>query len=228
MTLAVGQAALGRRIAALIAAVRDRRPAARLDRRPASFAHDPADRLAAFGRHRRLQPQLAAARLHLGDPAAPQHDESLAAEKIVGAAFDDPRQRRVAAVVDLIEDRPVGLAQIDGHEHPKSAENSTLPAAFLRRELQIDDLLVGRVRRIEGKMHDAGPLLVRARVAPRLPAGIGLALGDFPADDFGGDDAGDAKPTSDSNTRKASTTNMGGLPKSARGTCAERVQAANQ
>ena len=85
------------------------RPAARPDRRSARCGRcrGSAGRLrVASGACRRM---LAIARLHLGDPAAPQHDESLPAKKIVRAAVDDPRRGRIAAVVHFVEDGPVGL-----------------------------------------------------------------------------------------------------------------------
>src|SRR5262249_53952563 len=95
----------------------------------------------------------------------------------------------VAAVVDIVENRPVALGRILGRQDVEVGRELDLAGAVARREIQVDDRLIARVLGIDGEADDARDFLIGPGVAERLAPGERLAAVNLEGHDLGLDSA---------------------------------------
>ena len=173
---------LGRFIAALIGPHRQRVPFRR------SFHHElgphrPGQRLAIFHRDRRGEPQPSAAWQSLRDPAAPDDDVTFPHQELVRAGVEHPQRELSTAIVDVVQHRPVRLAQIFRREQFDIRRELDEAHIVARGQFQVDDRLIGRVLRIDCEEDFASQLLVRANAVKLSAFEIRLARFDFDSRD---------------------------------------------
>ncbi len=150
-------------------------------------AHDAGDSLAVFRGNRHLHSHRAGALRHVPLPSHPEQGKPLAHQRAVSEfglgcrigrscrLLKRLQDRFAAAVADFVEEATVCTARIDRLQQKEISARLHLAARILRREFQIDDDVVARVRGIEAEVDLADQLLVRTGGAERPPVQYRLA-----------------------------------------------------
>jgi hypothetical protein len=134
----------------------------------------------------------------IGLPADPRYRVAVAHEKAVARVLravervvrrrvvEEVDETLVAAVVDVVEERPVALRRIGRLQNVEIRRVLHPPARVARRALQIDDRAIRRKRRIELSVEAPRD----AHVRPDLPEALALGKGRLRNDLYPGDRRG--------------------------------------
>ena len=138
------------------------------------------------------QSQALVARKQLGVPPAPDdreavvHEEAIACGggRVATGSVEHPEDELVAAIVDVVEQRPVpsgGVLRGEDHEVGLTLDQ---PPRVARGEREIDDGAIRRESGVEREMGGAREQFVRPRLAERFSFGERRPGGDLEADEF--------------------------------------------